>query len=289
MRQSFLYEMVGKADDLPNAIAMNSFLVNTARLVGPLAAGFLIDWTGEGVVFLINGLTYLAVIAALVAMRVPARPKVKRPVRVFHEIGEGLRYAFGSPAFRPILLMLAVTSLVGIPYMWLLPIFAKEVLGGGPTTLGYLKSGEAIGALVGAVFLASRRSFHRLGRLLRLAAVAFGAGLIAFAFSDRLWLSMVLLAWPGCAMILQVSISNTLLQTLAHEDKRGRVMSCYTMMFMGMIPFGNLLAGVMADVVGAQTTVMIGGGICVLGALVLGAHLPRLGEHVSPGDETVAA
>jgi len=289
MRQSFLYEMVGKAEDLPNAIALNSFLVNTARLVGPLAAGFLVEWTGEGVVFLINGLTYLAVIAALLAMRVPVRPKVERPMRIFHEIGEGLRYTFGSRQFRPILLMLAVTSLAGIPYMWLMPVFAKEVLGGGPSTLGYLKAAEAVGALVGAVFLASRRSFHRMGRLLRLAALAFGAGLVAFSFSDQLWLSLVLLAWPGAAMILQVSSSNTLLQTLADEDKRGRVMSCYAMMFMGMIPFGNLLAGVMADLVGAPTTVMIGGSICILGALILGPYLPNLGDHVSPREEAVAA
>jgi len=185
--------------------------------------------------------------------------------------------------------MLGVTSLAGVPYIWLMTIFAKDVLGGGPDTLGHLMGATGVGALAGAVFLASRKSVARLGGMLRLAAIAFGVGLIAFGLSDNFWLSLVILVWPGAAMMLQMSMSNTLLQTLSDEDKRGRVMSFYTMMFMGMIPFGNLLAGFVVGAVGAPLTVILGGGVCILGALVFGARLPRRAEKVTPGTEEPGA
>lgn len=296
-RQSFMLQMLEEPADLPNAIALNSFLVNTARLAGPLAAGYIVAGWNEGLCFLINAASYTAVIVALVAMRIAPR-KVETPTTgVLIGLKEGFRYAFTSPALRSILLMLGLTSLMGVPYIWLMPVFAKDVLGGGPETLGHLMGATGVGALVGAVFLASRKSVARLGGMMRLAAIGFGAGLIAFGLSVGLapgpsgepWLSLVILVWPGAAMMLQMSMSNTLLQTLADERLRGRVMSFYTMMFMGMIPFGNLLAGFVAGAVGAPLTVMIGGGVCIVGGLVLGARLPRLAEKVTPGVEEPGA
>jgi len=262
-RQSFMLQMLDEPDDLPNAIAMNSFLVNTARLTGPLAAGYIVAWWNEGLCFLINGVSYAAVIVALVAMRIAPREVEAPKTGVLIGLKEGFRYAFTSPALRSILLMLGVTSLAGVPYIWLMTIFAKDVLGGGPDTLGYLIGATGVGALAGALFLASRRSVARLGGML--------------------------LVWPGAAMMLQMSMSNTLLQTLSDEDKRGRVMSFYTVMFMGMIPFGNLLAGFVVGAVGAPLTVILGGGACILGALVFGARLPRRAEKVTPGVEEPGA
>ena len=303
-RQSFMLQMLEDRADLPNAIALNSFLVNTARLVGPLLAGYIVAWRNEGLCFLVNGASYAAVIVALVAMRI-APPRAVAPKRgVLAGLNEGFRYTFTSPALRSILLMLGMTSLTGVSYVWLMPIFARDVLGGGPDTLGHLMGATGVGALVGAVFLASRKSVARLGGMLRLAAMAFGAGLIAFgllvfpfdaAATGRpvpgavLWLSLVVLVWPGAAMMLQMSMSNTLLQTLSDEDKRGRVISFYAMMFMGMIPFGNLLAGFVAGALGAPLTVILGGTACILGALVFGRRLPELAERVAPGAEEPGA
>jgi len=304
-RQSFMLQMLDEPADLPNAIALNSFLVNAARLAGPLAAGYIVAWWNEGLCFLINGVSYAAVIVALVAMRIAPRRIEAPKTDVLAGLKEGFRYAFGSPALRSILLMLGVTSLAGVPYTWLMTIFAKDVIRGGPDTLGHLMGATGVGALAGAVFLASRKSVARLGGMLRLAAIAFGAGLVAFGavllpFDASktgescpwfiLWTGLAVLVWPGAAMMLQMSMSNTLLQTLSDENKRGRVMSFYTVMFMGMIPFGNLLAGFVTEAVGAPLTVILGGGVCILGALVFGGRLPRLAERVTPGtEEPVAA
>jgi len=303
-RHSFMLQMVGKTADLPNAIALNSFLVNTARLVGPLLAGYVVTWRDEGLCFLVNGVTYAAVIAALAAMRVAPRRIELARTGVFAGLAEGIRYAFGSPVLRSVLLMLGVTSLMGVPYIWLMSIFARDVLAGGADTLGHLMGATGVGALLGAVFLASRKSVGRLGGTMRLAAVAFGVGLVAFGalvigFDATVtgrpmpgpvrWAALAILVWPGAAMMLQMSMSNTLLQTLADEDKRGRVMSFYAMMFMGMIPFGNLLAGFVASALGAPLTVILGGSVCILGALVFGAKLPRRTERVAPGAEEPGA
>ena len=303
-RQSFMLQMLDEPADLPNAIALNSFLVNAARLAGPLAAGYIVAWWNEGLCFLINGVSYAAVIVALVAMRIAPRRIEAPKTDVLAGLKEGFRYAFGSPALRSILLMLGVTSLAGVPYTWLMTIFAKDVIRGGPDTLGHLMGATGVGALAGAVFLASRKSVARLGGMLRLAAIAFGAGLVAFGavllpFDASktgescpwfiLWTGLAVLVWPGAAMMLQMSMSNTLLQTLSDENKRGRVMSFYTVMFMGMIPFGNLLAGFVTEAVGAPLTVILGGGVCILGALVFGRRLPKLAERVTPGTEEPGA
>ncbi len=281
-RQSFVIEMLDDRADLPNAIALNSFLVNGARLIGPSLAGILVVLFGEGWCFLANGLSYVAVIVALAAMRVAVRRMPPPTTNVFGGLKEGVAYAFRTPALRSILLLVGIVSLVGVPYQTLMPVFAREVLSGGPDTFGYMVGATGVGALSGAVFLASRKNVRGLGRVIVLAAACFGTGLIAFGLSQSFWLDLVVLAWAGAAMMLQMASSNTLLQTIAEEGKRGRVMSFYTMMFMGMVPFGALAAGWMANHLGAPLTVVIGGALCLAGTAVLGWRLPALTEPFRP-------
>ena len=292
-RQSFIIQMLDDRSDLPNAIALNSFMVNAARLVGPLMAGGIIAMVGEGTCFLVNGVSYGAVIAALVAMRIAPRPRLRPTGGVMAGLVEGFAYARRTPVIRAAIIVLAVTSLVGVPYTTLMPVFARDILKGGPHTLGYLMGATGVGALVGAALLAARKERMRLGRMILLAAAAFGAGLIAFAlaahFRPTLWLSLPILVWVGCAMMVQMYSSNTLLQTVGDEDKRGRVMSFYTMAFMGVIPFGAVLAGWMAEHLGAPATLVIGGSACLVGALVFGTRLPRLADPPDPPVAPAAA
>ncbi len=245
-RQAFMVEMVESREDLPNAIALNSSMVNAARLLGPSLAGVLIATVGEGWCFMIDAISYLAVIASLFMMSV------------------------------------RFVSLVGMPYTVLMPIFANDVLKGGPNTLGLLMASSGVGALLGALFLASRRTVLGLGKFIPLAAGIFGAGLIAFSFSHVMWLSIVLMLVTGLGFMVQMAVSNTLLQTITDEDKRGRVMSFYTMAFMGTAPFGSLLAGIAAAKFGAPKTLMFGGIGCVLGALIFCYSLPDIRRSVKP-------
>lgn len=299
-RQSFVIEMVGSRADLPNAIALNSFLVNGARMVGPPLAGGILaliaagepgprDTLAAGAVFLINSLTYLPVIGAFLAMRVAPRRLQPPTTDVLGGLVEGFRYAAGHAPIRSILLLVSAVSLVGVPYTTLMPVFAKDVLGGGPETYGYLMGATGVGALVGAIYLASRKRAAGLGRAILGAAVLFGAGLVAFGLSRSLWLSLPLLAAAGAGMMMQMAGSNTLLQTLTDEDKRGRVMSFYTMAFMGMVPFGALLAGWLAHAFGPSATVILGGVVCVAGALVFGRRLPGLADAAPAQVVAVAA
>lgn len=281
-RQSFVVSMIENRDDLPNAIALNSSMFNGARLVGPAIAGILIAAVGEGVCFLINAGSYLAVIAALLAMRVTPRAPRGQRRRVWHELREGFAYTFGFAPTRDIILLLAVVSLVGMPYATLMPIFAAQVLHGGASTLGFLSSAAGVGALAGAVVLASRRSVLGLGRWIPAACTAFGMALIAFSLSRWLPLSLLFLAVAGLGMITQMASSNTILQTVVDDEWRGRVMSFYTMAFIGMTPFGSLLAGALASRIGAPRTVMLGGIICLLAAAAFARRLPELRRLVRP-------
>ncbi len=281
-RQAFMTQMVTNKEDLANAIALNSSMVNGARLVGPAVAGLIIDATGEGWCFLMNGLSYLAVLAALVAMRLPPhlRPVTRGDLR--EGIWEGFQYAFGFPPIRSILLLMALVSFMGMPYSSLTPIFAKEILHGDSQTYGYLMTASGVGALLSAVYMASRRSILGLGIRLALAPAAFGAGLVAFALSENLWLSLAMLLIMGFAIMLQMAASNTILQTIVDEDKRGRVMSFYTMAFMGMNPLGSLLAGALADSLGAPTTLLLGGVCCIAASLAFARNLPALRALIRP-------
>jgi len=281
-RQSFMVEMIDDRKDLGNAIALNSSMVNGARLLGPTAAGLLIAWVGEGTCFLLNGISYLAVILSLLLMRITPRAVKPHPLRLWGQLSEGWRYAAGFEPIRAILLMLALVSLAGMPYTVLMPIFAKDILHGGPETLGFLMGAAGIGALAGALHLAARKSVLGLGRMLALAAGLLGLGLMTFSLSRLLWLSLALMLIVGFGQMTQMAGSNTLLQTIVEDDKRGRVMSFYAMAFMGMAPVGSLLAGSLAGRIGAPWTTFIGGLACVAGAVLFARRLPALRKKVHP-------
>ena len=281
-RQSFVIEMVEKKKDLGNAIALNSSMVNGARLIGPSVAGVLIATTGEGVCFLINGLSYLVVIASLIGMKVTPRVIAKKSTRVMQELKEGFHYTFGFAPIKSIILLLALVSLMGMPYNVLMPVFAKEVLHGDSHTFGFLMGATGLGAITGAMYLASRKSVDGLERLIPAAAAVFGLGLIAFSQSRLFWLSMILMVLTGLGMMLTMASSNTIIQTVVDDSKRGRVMSFYAMAFMGTAPFGSLFAGAVAKVVGAPLTLAIGGTAVVAGAILFARQLPKIQETILP-------
>jgi MFS family permease len=281
-RQSFVVDMIGKKEDLGNAIALNSSMVNGARLVGPSLAGILIAVVGEGLCFLINAISFLAVIVSLLAMKdIPKRPKALH-AHFLRGLKEGFSYAFGFAPIRSLLLLLALVSLMGMGYMVLMPVFAKDILHGGPNTYGFLMGATGVGALAGALFLASRKSVIGLGRLIVVASGLFGAGLVALSFSRVFIPTMVLMAVVGFGMMVQMASTNTVIQTIVDEDKRGRVMSFYAMAFMGMTPFGSLLAGSLAHSIGVPLTVAIGGGTCLIGSVMFARRLPGLRKLVRP-------
>jgi MFS family permease len=281
-RQAFVVQMVENRDDLGNAIALNSSMVNAARLIGPSVAGLVIAASSEGWCFLIDGISYIAVIISLLAMKIVPLPRPARGKAVWHDLREGWRYVTGSPPIRSVLLLLGLSSLVGMPYTVLMPIFAGTVLHGGPHTLGFLMGAAGVGALISATLLAMRKSVVGLGRVVPMSAALFGVGLMTFSQSRLLWLSLVLLLVAGAGMMQQLAASNTIVQTIVEDDKRGRVMSFYSMAFLGMTPFGSLLGGIAANHFGAPDTLFVGGVLCVVGAGWFALQLPALRASVRP-------
>jgi len=281
-RQAFVVEMVEGRDDLSSAIALNSTIFNSARLIGPSIAGVLIALFGEGLCFLIDGVSFIAVIAALAAMRVTPRPPRAQGKHVLHELREGLGAAFGFEPIRAILLLMALMSLVGMPYAVLMPVFADQVFHGAAMTLGALMAAAGVGALLGALSLAMRESVLGLGRVVAGGGMLFGAALIVFGLSKTLWVSLPVLVVLGYAMMVQMAASNTIVQTIVDDDKRGRVMGFFAMAFMGTMPVGSLVGGELARRIGAPATVMLGGSLCILGGALFGRMLPRLRTIVRP-------
>lgn len=280
-RQALLVELVEGPEDLANAIALNSSFFNAARLIGPAVAGVLIAAVGEGVVFAADAVSYIAVLAGLFALRLPARPHSPERPPLMRTLREGFGYAFGSPPIRSILMLLAMLSLLGMPYVVLMPIFASDVLQGGPGMLGFLVSAAGLGALGGALYLAVRPTVQGLGKVIVNSAVIFGVALIAFSLSRSQWLSGLVLLAAGFGLMAATASSNTILQTIVDDDKRGRIMSLYTMAFMGMAPFGGLLAGVLASKIGAAHTVLIGGFAVLATAAWFGGAWGRRAEGVA--------
>ena len=274
-RQSFVVEMVGR-EDLGNAIALNSSMVNGARIIGPAIAGIVVAAVGEGWCFLLNGVSYVAVIGALVLMRVPNHRRSHVQLLGLGQHRRGLRYAWRTKPVRALLLLLGLVSLMGMPYSVLMPIFADQILNGGPHAYGVLMSASGVGALVGAASLTVRRDVRGLGRWVAVSAIGFGVSLIAFSYSRSLWLSAALLVPAGCCMMVEMAASNTLIQAMIEDRLRGRVMAVYSMMFMGMAPLGALLAGALAAPLGAPATVALGGVACIVGGAIFSAHLPTL-------------
>jgi MFS family permease len=282
-RQSFIVEMVEKKEDLGNAIAMNSFMFNSARLIGPSVAGIIIAAVGDGICFLLNAVSYIAILAALFAMKVKPKEKVKSNKRIWQELKEGFTYTFGLPPIRNILILLGLVNFVGMPYTVLMPVFARDILGGGPHTLGFLMAGVGCGALFGALFLASRKDSRGLHKIIPIATTIFGVGLISFSISNIFVTSLMLISLCGFGMMVQMASSNTVLQTIIDDDKRGRVMSFYTMAFMGPAPFGSLLGGWTASNIGAPNTLKIGGIICILAAITFASKNASLRKMLDLG------
>ncbi|MGV8059166.1 MAG: MFS transporter [Smithellaceae bacterium] len=266
-RQSFIIDMIEDRKDLGNAIALNSAMFNGTRFLGPFVAGILIGAVGEGICFLINGLSYIAVIYALLSMQLVYMKKTIKKNSMFEEFKEGFAYVFHDPKMRSILLLMALTSIMGVPFIVLMPAFAKDILQGGPHTLGFLMSSLGAGALLGAFYLASRINVKGLRKNIPLAVCVFGLGLIGMSLSRGLWISLLLIFLAGFGMMIQVASSNTWLQTNVDDDKRGRMLSFYAVSFLGMAPFGSLLAGSMAGKLGVSPALFIGGTCCIVGAL----------------------
>jgi MFS family permease len=277
-RQAFVIEMVGRRD-LINAIALNSSIVNGARMVGPAVAGVIVAAFGEAWCFLFNAVSYVAVLAALLSMRVPRRAAVHDPRSAIENIVEGFAFVGRTPPIRALIVLLALVSLMGMPYAVLMPIFADRILNGGPRGLGLLMAATGIGALAGALSLTVRKSVFGLGRVVAIASGAFGVSLILFSFSRSFWFSAALLIPAGFSMMVQMASSNTLIQSMVPDQLRGRVMAVYSMMFMGMAPFGAMFAGLVAERVGAPATVAIGGAVCMAGAAMFGMRLPSLRDQ----------
>lgn len=272
-RQALLADLVGKKD-LLGAVAMNSALVNAARILGPMLAGLIIATHGEALCFALNGVSYLAMILALARM-LPRAP-TPMPGTLLTQALDGLRFAFSTVPVRALLALLAVASIMGSPYLVLMPIFAREIFAGGPRTLGLLLGAAGSGALLGALVLASREGVRGLSHWVVFAAALFGASLIAFSQARSLWLAIALLPAAGFGMIVQMAATNTLIQVMAPDRLRARVLAVYSMTLLGMAPLGGLLAGALAHSLGARWTVSLGGAVCLVAAAAFYRRLPHL-------------
>jgi MFS family permease len=279
-RQVFVTELVERKEDLANAIAINSIMFNGARLVGPAIGGLVIARVGEAYCFLIDGLSYIAVIMALLAMRFQPKQIPAMTGNPLQEIKAGFAYAFGCPPIRAILSLSALVSLMGMQYTVLVPVFADKILNGNAQTLGFLMAASGVGAICGGLYLVTRKTVVGLGQLIILGPSISGIGLITFSLSRFLPLSLLAMSLVGLGTILQIAAGNTVLQTIVEDDKRGRVMSLYTMSFLGIVPFGNLLGGTLADRIGAPNTLIVAGSACILGSLWFSRQLPALRKIV---------
>jgi len=281
-RHSLVIDLIDKPEDLGNAIALNSAIFNAARLVGPSVAGIVIAIVGEGICFLLNATSYIAIIYALLKIKIHSKPSVMKTTDLKESFMEGLRYTFRSVPIRTLLLLLAIMSLAGFPFIVLLPAYAKEILHGGSDTLGFLMSALGAGALIAALYMAGRKTVLGLGRLIAMYSVLMGLAIVAASFSRNIYLSLVPFFVGGLSMILSIASINTMVQTIADEDKRGRVMSFYSMALMGTLPFGNLLAGTIASAIGIPYALLIGGAITVLTGIWFQVNRKSLRKHVRP-------
>ena len=275
-RQAFAVELVEQREDLANAIAINSTMFNGARLIGPAIGGLVIARVGEAYCFLIDGLSYIAVIIALLAMRFKPKTRSIATSNPWQDVKDGINYAFMSLPIRSILILSALVSLMGMQYTVLVPIFADKILGGNVQTLGFLMAASGVGALFGGIYLISRQTVIGLGKLVIIGPISLGIGLIIFALSRFLPLSLGAMFLMGLGTILQIAAGNTIVQTIVDDDKRGRVMSLYTMSFLGVTPFASLLGGTLATYIGATNTLLIAGVSCILGALFFIRQFPEL-------------
>jgi MFS family permease len=281
-RQSLVIDMVETKEDIGNAIALNSLMFNGARLIGPSVAGLLLATVGEGICFLSNAISYLFVIGSLLMMKVNKGRQKRSGTPMLTELKDGFSYAFGFPPIRHIILLLALVSIMSMPYVVLMPVFAKEILHGDSQTFGFLMGAAGLGALMGGIYLASWKTILKIGRIIPVSTAIFGIGIIALSFSRSFILSVFLMIIAGLGIMLQTAASNTVLQTITDNDKRGRVMSFYTMAIMGTAPFGSLMSGALAKVIGTPYTILAGGLFCIAGAAYFYTILPGLKASARP-------
>jgi len=283
VRQSFTVDMINDREDLSNAIALNSSMVNAARLIGPSIGGILIALFGEGTCFLVNALSYIAVLFSLGMMELPHWERSSRQKEsVILQLKEGFLYTLNFMPIRTILMLLSVMSLVAGGVQALMPVFARDIFHGGARTLGILMAASGLGALAGAIYLANRRNVLGLSKIIACSAALFGIGVISFSRTSVLIIGLPILLFSGFGMMVQMASSNIILQTIVEEDKRGRVMSFYTMAFMGLAPFGSLLSGFLATRIGADSTLLWGGGFCIIAVIIFALQLPKFRKLVRP-------
>src|ERR1044071_6845895 len=281
-RQAFVVEMVDDRADLPNAIALNSSMFNASRIIGPSIGGVIIAAVGEGWCFMIDAVSYVAVIASLLAMRLPPRTVTRVREHILKELRSGFGYAFGFAPVRELLLNVSIVGIMGMPYAVLMPVFASKILHGGASTQGLLMTAVGAGALIGTFYLASRHSVVGLGKVIIASTLLLSAGLIAFAYSRTLLLSLAVLPLVGAGMMLQAASTNTILQTIVDEEMRGRVMAFYSVAVLGTMPIGSLAAGAAAESIGAPRTIVIGAIVCICAAGWFAFRRPKLVAHVRP-------
>jgi MFS family permease len=281
-RQSLIVEMIEERGDLGNAIALNSLIFNGARLIGPTIAGFVIVLFSEGVCFLLNGVSFIAIIVMLLAMKIPPKERMAPPTQVIQGLKEGYAYAFGFAPIRYIIFQLALVSFMSVSYMVLLPVFARDILRGGPQTMGFLMAASGVGAITGSLYLASRGTVLGLGRVIAYASAVFGLGMMLFSQSVILAFSLCMMFLMGAGLMVQIAGCNTILQTLVDDDKRGRVMSFFSMSVMGMGPFGSLFAGTLASRIGSPSTLLLCGALCIIGAFAFARKLPEMKKMARP-------
>ncbi len=273
-RHSMVVQVVERKEDLGNAIALNSAMFNGARLVGPPIAGILVGLAGEGVCFLLNGLSYLAVIFALLAMRFAPRQKQRKVIGFWLQLREGFAYTFGERPIRRVISLIAWVSMIGASYVTLMPVYVSRVLKGGPHSLGFLLGAVGCGALLGALVLASRPTTEGIERILVGGTLLFGLGLVAVSHVRTFWLAMPLMLFAGLGMMVQMASANTFIQQMVSDDKRARVMSIYIMASMGAMPVGSLLVGSLASAIGVKATIAMGGVLTLAGAVVFALKVP---------------
>jgi MFS family permease len=275
-RQAFVVDMIEEREDLPNAIALSSFIFNGALLIGPAVAGILIAWVGEGPCFALNSLSYLAVLGALFLMKIPEKTFSTNPLNTKAALMEGAAYTIASVPIRSILIFVAVVSFVAASYTLLMPVFAADVLHGGPRVFGYLMSATGVGALAGAILLASRRGLKGLGEMIVIAGILYGVGLCALSYSNLVAIALIIALVLGFSLMMQMASSNTIVQSIVDDQKRGRVLSLFVMARRGIESLGSLLFGVIAHWVGTPATLVIGGAVCLLAVAAFATKLPTL-------------
>ncbi len=266
-RHSLVVDLIDKPEDLGNAIALNSAIFNASRLIGPAIAGIAIAMVGEGICFLMNTLSFVAVIYALLSIKLPPKKVVSSSNSFKKSFTEGFQYTFRSMPIRTLIIHLSILSLMGISFIVLLPAYAKEILGGGAETLGFLMSALGAGALTGALYMAGRNSAFGLSKIIAGFSILMGMVVLLAAFSTNTFVSLMLFYFGGLSMILSIAAINTLIQTISEDNKRGRVMSFYSMALMGISPIGNLIAGTMASKIGIPVTLIISGAITVVAGI----------------------